>query len=53
MDMLTLDRPTLDWVALARGQGVPGERVVDAESLTAALGRGLATPGPYLVEAVF
>ncbi|MDX1541549.1 MAG: thiamine pyrophosphate-dependent enzyme, partial [Geminicoccaceae bacterium] len=53
MDMLTLDRPTLDFVALARGMGVPGERVQDAETLTDALQRGLATPGPYLVEAVF
>jgi thiamine pyrophosphate-dependent acetolactate synthase large subunit-like protein len=33
--------------------GVPGERVEDAEALTEALSRGLATPGPYLVEAVF
>ena len=53
MDMLTLDRPTLDWVALARGMGVPGERVENAESLADALGRGIATPGPCLVEAVF
>jgi acetolactate synthase I/II/III large subunit len=53
LDMLTLDRPTLDWVALAQGMGVRGERVEDAQSLTTALGRGLATPGPYLVEAVF
>jgi len=53
LDMLTLDRPTLDWVDLARGMGVDGERVEDAESLAHALGRGIATPGPYLVEAVF
>jgi acetolactate synthase I/II/III large subunit len=53
LDMLTLDRPTLGWVDLARGMGVPGERVEDAEALTEALSRGLANPGPYLVEAVF
>jgi acetolactate synthase-1/2/3 large subunit len=28
-DMLSLDRPPLDWVALARGHGVPGVRVED------------------------
>jgi thiamine pyrophosphate-dependent acetolactate synthase large subunit-like protein len=32
--------------------GVPGERATDANGLSAALGRGLATTGPYLVEAV-
>jgi acetolactate synthase I/II/III large subunit len=53
LDMLSLDRPALDWVDLARGMGVEGERVEDAQTLTAALDRGLATPGPYLVEAVF
>ena len=53
LDMLSLDRPTLDWVGLARGMGVEGERVEDAAALAEALGRGLATPGPYLVEAVF
>ena len=36
VDMLTLDRPDLDWVALARGQGVPGERVEDAAALARA-----------------
>ncbi|MGI9328865.1 MAG: acetolactate synthase large subunit [Pseudomonadales bacterium] len=52
MDMLELDRPALDWVALARGMGVPGEQVTSADALTTALARSLATPGPYLIEAV-
>jgi len=43
--------PPLDWVALARGMGVPGERVETAEDLAAALGRAFADRGPYLVEA--
>ena len=51
-DMLALDRPALDWVALARGMGVEGVRVDTADAFSTALGRGLATPGPYLVEAV-
>jgi acetolactate synthase-1/2/3 large subunit len=52
LDMLEIDRPDLDWVALARGMGVEGERVEDARALASALGAGLAAPGPYLVEAV-
>jgi acetolactate synthase-1/2/3 large subunit len=48
--MLSLDSPPLDWVALARGQGVPGERVSDLGGLTGALKRGYATEGPYLIE---
>jgi acetolactate synthase I/II/III large subunit len=53
LDMMELDRPALDWVSLARGMGVEGERVMDSAALVTALERGLATPGPYLVEAVF
>jgi acetolactate synthase-1/2/3 large subunit len=52
LDMLDIGRPDLDFVALARGMGVPGERVETMEEFNAALARGLATPGPYLVEAV-
>ena len=47
-----LGPPSLDWVSLARGMGVPGERAETAETFAAALGRAFATPGPYLVEAV-
>jgi acetolactate synthase-1/2/3 large subunit len=50
LDMLDLSRPDLDFVALARGMGVPGERVETMEELNAALARGLAVKGPYLVE---
>jgi acetolactate synthase-1/2/3 large subunit len=52
LDMLDIDRPTLDFVALARGMGVPGERVENMDEFNAALARGLAHRGPYLVEAV-
>ena len=33
MSMLDIDRPALDWVALAKGMGVPGRRVETAEDL--------------------
>jgi len=44
--------PVLDWVALARGMGVPAERAETADELVAALRRSLATPGPTLLEAL-
>lgn len=47
-----LGNPVLDWVALAKGQGVPGERAQTADELVSALGRGFAESGPYLIEAV-
>jgi acetolactate synthase-1/2/3 large subunit len=50
--LTTLSRPVLDWVALARGMGVPGVRVERAEDLTRALREGLSEPGPRLIEAV-
>ncbi|MDJ0686233.1 MAG: acetolactate synthase large subunit [Alphaproteobacteria bacterium] len=50
LDMLSLDRPRVDWVSLAKGFGVPGERVGDMEALAAAIGRGLAKDGPHLIE---
>ena len=50
LDMLDLSRPDLDFVMLARGMGVPGERVTTMDELNAALARGLSVKGPYLVE---
>ena len=50
--LTSLADPTVDWVSLARGFGVPAVRVESAEALGAALERALAEPGPSLVEAV-
>ncbi|BAT58297.1 putative acetolactate synthase large subunit IlvX [Variibacter gotjawalensis] len=52
LDMLDLSRPDLNFVDLARGMGVPGERVTDMESFNKAVAHGLSTPGPYLIEAM-
>ena len=49
-DMLSLDRPDLDWVAIARGHGVSAERVSDAAGFQSALSRGIASRGPSLIE---
>ncbi|MFC0239824.1 acetolactate synthase large subunit [Rhodopseudomonas telluris] len=49
-DMLTLDRPDLDWVSLAKGMGVPARAVTTADELNAALEAGVRGSGPSLVE---
>ena len=48
--LFDLGRPDLDFVALAKGMGVPGVRVEDAESLVRALEASYSTPGPQLIE---
>ena len=52
-DMLTLDRPNLDWQALARGHGVEAGQAATLDALAVQLKRGLASSGPYLIELVF
>jgi acetolactate synthase-1/2/3 large subunit len=49
-DMLTLDRPALDWTALARGMGVEASRAEDLSQLATQLARAIAHRGPSLVE---
>jgi acetolactate synthase I/II/III large subunit len=51
-DMLTIGRPDLDWVALAKGHGVEAGRATSLDELAVQLRRGLASNGPYLVEVV-
>jgi acetolactate synthase I/II/III large subunit len=50
LDMLSLDNPPLDWVAMAAGMGVAGERVETMPELVQAMRSGLAEKGPYLIE---
>ena len=49
-DMLTLDRPNLDWRSLARGHGVEAGQAADLGGFARELERGLASLGPYLIE---
>lgn len=42
----------LDWVALAKGHGVPGVRVDKAEDLVREIRKAIAAPGPHLIEAL-
>ncbi len=49
--MLDLGAPALEFVALARGMGVPAARATTGEEFTEELGRALAAPGPAVVVA--
>lgn len=52
IDMMDLDRPNLDWLAMAKGMGVDGSRACNVAELATAIQTGLASQGPYLVEAI-
>jgi acetolactate synthase I/II/III large subunit len=48
--MLKIDRPTLDWVSLAKGMGVPGRAVTTADEFNKALAEAIPERGPRLIE---
>jgi acetolactate synthase I/II/III large subunit len=52
IDMLTLDRPTIDFPAMAKSLGVPGVQVHDLEALTTQLSNAMSQRGPYLIDVV-
>jgi acetolactate synthase I/II/III large subunit len=52
LELTSLDRPDLDFVALAKGMGVPGRSVATVEAFAAALRDALAAEGPKLIEVV-
>jgi benzoylformate decarboxylase len=43
-------KPAIDFVGLAKSLGVPGERIDKTADVGAAVERGLASRGPYLVD---
>ena len=47
---MDLDRPPIDFIGVARALGVPAERVDKASDVAPALGRGLASGGPYMLD---
>jgi len=49
-DLFEIDRPALDWVALAKGMGVPGCRVSSLEDFSKAVLNGYSAEGPTLIE---
>jgi len=50
--MLNLGAPEIDWVKLAEAQGVEAELATTAEEFDAAIERGFASDGPYLIAAL-
>ena len=50
LDMLSLDDPAVDWVALARGYGVEATRVETLAGLIDAMRAALPRRGPFLIE---
>ena len=53
VDMLTLDRPYIDWVNVAKGMGVEGIKVNNCENLLKVLDVGIKKDGPFLIEIIF
>ena len=47
-----LTHPEIEWCALARGLGVPADRVETADGLARALAASFSEPGPRLIEAM-
>jgi len=52
VDMLTLDRPYIDWVNVAKGMGVEGIKVNNCENLLKVLDVGIRKDGPFLIEII-
>src|ERR1700732_1818881 len=50
LDMLKIDRPTLDWVALAKGMGVSARAVTTVDEFVTALADAMPEKGPRLIE---
>lgn len=50
--LLDLSRPDLDFLALARGMGVPATRATTCEELAEQLRASFAEPGPHVIDAV-
>ncbi|MFW0794930.1 acetolactate synthase large subunit [Gordonia sp. CPCC 205515] len=50
--MLSLADPSLDFVAMASGMGMPATRVTTADGLAEALRNAYAEPGPHLIDAI-
>jgi acetolactate synthase-1/2/3 large subunit len=48
--LTSLENPSIDWVSLAKGYGVSGERAQSFQDLCGALDRALASGAPYVIE---
>jgi acetolactate synthase-1/2/3 large subunit len=49
---LDISKPEIDFVSIAKGMGMPAERVRTAEEFNKALENAFREPGPHLIDAV-
>ena len=52
LDLLDLSRPTMDFVKISEGMGVPARRATTCEEFTEALRAAFEEPGPHLIDAI-
>jgi acetolactate synthase I/II/III large subunit len=52
LDLLDLSRPTMNFVKIAEGMGVPARRATTVEEFAEALQAAFDEPGPHLIDAV-
>jgi acetolactate synthase-1/2/3 large subunit len=50
LSMIDIDRPRIDWLAMAKSMGVPGIAVETAEDFHKAMVDSTREPGPCLIE---
>lgn len=50
LSMIDIDRPRIDWLAMAKSMGVPGIAVDTAEAFHQAMVNSTREPGPCLIE---
>jgi acetolactate synthase I/II/III large subunit len=50
LSMIDIDKPRIDWLAMAKSMGVPAVAVETAESFYDAMARSTREPGPCLIE---
>ena len=50
LSMIDIDRPSIDWQAMAKSMGVPSVSVDTAEAFHKAMTDSVRTPGPVLIE---
>ena len=50
LSLIDIDRPRIDWLAMAKSMGVPAVSVENAESFHQSMVRSTREPGPCLIE---
>ena len=51
-ELLDLSNPDMNFVAMARGMGVPASTATTSEELADQFSKALKEPGPHLIEAL-